>query len=447
MRAATSDPDPPVTVVAVGGLVASGKSTIAKALADHMAVPRIVADQVRDELLQGAPGPAVHETHWEESFGPGFQARVYAELLRRAESVLDSGRTVVLDACFPTVRDRTAARALALRRGLPFCFVECHADGKTQRVRLAERDGPSPDGGWDKIARALASRWEPPDELPEAQHVRLDTARSPAECITELLARLPGRSDRTRPPVSALPRDPAAVTFDCWRTLIYEADWTLAHARRVDALARAAEEAGRPTSTKEAGTALDVAWETHMTAWRDGIVTGAHEVAEHALRLIGLREPHPALEHLVREYEEASHSGRVLAIDGAVETLEALSVAGVRRALVCDTGLTPGRVVRRHLERQGLLEHLEVCVFSDEIGVPKPDPRVFRAALEPLGVPPVRAVHVGDLRRTDVAGARTLGMGTVRIRAQYDDVTDLPEADAVADSHGEVLAILGLRPG
>jgi predicted kinase len=214
MRAATSDPDPPVTVVAVGGLVASGKSTIAKALADHMAVPRIVADQVRDELLQGAPGPAVHETHWEESFGPGFQARVYAELLRRAESVLDSGRTVVLDACFPTVRDRTAARALALRRGLPFCFVECHADGKTQRVRLAERDGPSPDGGWDKIARALASRWEPPDELPEAQHVRLDTARSPAASGLRTSARprrrhvrllenpdLRGRLDaRSRPP-------------------------------------------------------------------------------------------------------------------------------------------------------------------------------------------------------------------------------------------------------
>ena len=136
----------------------------------------------------------------------------------------------------------------------------------------------------------------------------------------------------------------------------------------------------------------------------------------------------------MRAYEEASHSGRVTALPGARETLEALAQAGVRRALVCDTGLTPGRVVRRHLANLGLLDLLEVLVFSDEVGVPKPDPRTFQAALDPLGVPPAQALHVGDLRHTDILGARSLGMVSVRIRARYDDTSALPEADFVVDS-------------
>jgi putative hydrolase of the HAD superfamily len=239
-------------------------------------------------------------------------------------------------------------------------------------------------------------------------------------------------------------RPPAAVTFDCWQTLIYEADWEIAHARRVAALMRAAQEAGRRTTTAQAEQAFDAAWERHMACWLEGAQTGAPEVARDALERLGLEEPHPALEHLVAEYQQASHSSRVLAVEGAPDTLVALARAGVRRALVCDTGLTPGHVVRHHLDRLGLLEHLEVCVFSDEVGVPKPAAATFRAALEPLDVSPAHAVHVGDLRRTDVAGARAFGMGSIRIRARHDDRSDLPDADAVVDSHAELARLLGV---
>jgi putative hydrolase of the HAD superfamily len=182
-----------------------------------------------------------------------------------------------------------------------------------------------------------------------------------------------------------------------------------------------------------------------MRLWREGVSSGAAEIAVWALAELGLRDPHPALEHLTRSFEEASHSGSVQALPDARETLEALAGRGVRRALVCDTGLTPGRVVRGHLKRLGLLDLLEVTVFSGEIGVPKPDPRAFLAALDPLGVDPQSAMHVGDLRRTDVAGARGLGMLTVRIRARHDDMSALPDADYVVGSLAELEAII-VRP-
>ena len=99
----------------------------------------------------------------------------------------------------------------------------------------------------------------------------------------------------------------------------------------------------------------------------------------------------------------------------AVRLLRRLEKAGVRRALICDTGLTPGRVVRKHLEHLGLLALLEVQIFSDEIGAPKPNARLFRAALEALETPPGEALHVGDSLRADIGGAAPLGIRTVWI--------------------------------
>ena len=143
-------------------------------------------------------------------------------------------------------------------------------------------------------------------------------------------------------------------------------------------------------------------------------------------------------------FENASHSSVVTALDGAVETVERLTAAGVPCALICDTGLTPGREVRKHLARLGLLSGLRAQLFSDEVGVPKPSPRIFHAALDALGVPAEGAVHVGDLRRTDIAGARGVGMASVRLRAVYDDDAALPEADRVASSHAELRVLLGI---
>jgi FMN phosphatase YigB (HAD superfamily) len=235
-----------------------------------------------------------------------------------------------------------------------------------------------------------------------------------------------------------------AVTFDCWNTLLYEEDWQAAHTRRVAALHDAATAAGHATLRDEAERAFDAAWSRHIALWRQEQASGAVEVARWSLEILGIAPEGLAFEQLVADWQEASHTSRVAALPGARPLLARLRARGIRTALICDTGLTPGRVVRRLLARQGLLERLERQVFSDEVGVPKPHAHVFAAALEPLGVAPGRSVHVGDLRRTDVAGGRAAGMGTVRLRARFDDLEPLPEADAVVDTHAELAALLGV---
>lgn len=237
---------------------------------------------------------------------------------------------------------------------------------------------------------------------------------------------------------------PPAVTFDCWNTLLRESDWQEAHKRRVDGLLYAAREAGLRTSRKQAGEAFDRAWQRHMDLWVEGVASGARDVGGWALEALGAPTHGAPFEHLVAHFENASHSSVVLPVEGAVQTVERLAAAGVACALICDTGLTPGRVVRRHLARLGLLSGLRAQLFSDEVGAPKPSPRIFRAALEALDVQAPGVLHVGDLRRTDVAGARAVGMDSVRIRAVFDDPADLPEADHVVSSHAELRVMLGV---
>jgi putative hydrolase of the HAD superfamily len=235
-----------------------------------------------------------------------------------------------------------------------------------------------------------------------------------------------------------------AVTFDCWQTLLADRNLHAARELRVTALVEAAAGRGVEVAPDAALAAIRAAHGRHVELWSRGIGSGSPEMAGWALAAFGIEDAALA-GALGRRFEDAGLAGDVEALPGAGETLVALARRGVRLALVCDTGFSGGRIVRQFLARVGLRDALETLVFSDEIGVPKPHRRMFEAALGPLAVDPADAVHVGDLRPTDVAGGRAFGMGTVRIRATHDDVSDHPEADAVADSHAELLELLGPR--
>ena len=69
---------------------------------------------------------------------------------------------------------------------------------------------------------------------------------------------------------------------------------------------------------------------------------------------------------------------------------------------------------------------------------------IFAKALAELGVRPPEAIHIGDLRRTDIAGAHDIGMHAARFRGVHDDPTDAPEAEIVLDRHEQLLEALGL---
>lgn len=99
--------------------------------------------------------------------------------------------------------------------------------------------------------------------------------------------------------------------------------------------------------------------------------------------------------------------------EDAPETLEALRTRGYRLAVVSNAD---GRV-RGLLEEAGLSRYFEFVVDSAEIGVEKPDPRIFQAAAARLDLPPFACAYVGDIYEIDVLGARAAGLTPILIGA------------------------------
>ena len=178
-------------VVAVGGIIASGKSTVADALGDRLSAPVIDADRTRKHRLGLAPTTHDDSQAFEGAYDPALTDRVYAELLHQAGTVLESGRPVVLDASFRTEKMRRAARDLAQEHGVPFLMVECRARPEVCRERLVRREQEaSVSDGRLAIFDAFCARVEPAGELPGAQRLVVDTEAPLAATLALLESRL-----------------------------------------------------------------------------------------------------------------------------------------------------------------------------------------------------------------------------------------------------------------
>ena len=93
------------------------------------------------------------------------------------------------------------------------------------------------------------------------------------------------------------------------------------------------------------------------------------------------------------------------------EALARLRDGGARLAVVSNWDVSLHEV----LERTRLRPLVDAVVISAELGVAKPDPAIFRAALERLGASADGALHVGDSLEHDVAGARAAGLDAVLV--------------------------------
>ena len=89
--------------------------------------------------------------------------------------------------------------------------------------------------------------------------------------------------------------------------------------------------------------------------------------------------------------------------------LDALRALGLRLVVVSNAN---GKL-RELFERLGLAGRFDVMLDSSDEGVEKPDPRLFRIALERSGASAETTLHVGDLYHVDVVGARAAGLGAV----------------------------------
>ncbi len=133
-------------------------------------------------------------------------------------------------------------------------------------------------------------------------------------------------------------------------------------------------------------------------------------------------------------------------VPGAPEALRAMAATGVKLAVVSNADGS----VEAQLAADGICQigagtgvAMDAILDSSVVGASKPDPRIFEIALARLGgVPPDRAIHVGDTPAADADGARAAGITPVLVDP-YDDHADF---DGIRVTHlAEVARALAAR--
>lgn len=236
-----------------------------------------------------------------------------------------------------------------------------------------------------------------------------------------------------------------AVTFDYWNTLVYE-DRGHLRGRRLEAWAGILEDVGFAIERERLDAAFDASWDRYVKAWTQNQQYRAVQAAEDILTELGFDLPDDVRADLLESFGRAGDKAELHLTEQIRPTLHALKDAGIRLGIICDVGMTPSDILREHLIRHEILPLFDHWSFSDEVGAYKPSKVIFEHALEGLGGPaPERVAHVGDIRRTDIAGAKAMGMVAVRYTGVSDDDSEgEPEGDHVIASHAELLTVLGV---
>ena len=106
--------------------------------------------------------------------------------------------------------------------------------------------------------------------------------------------------------------------------------------------------------------------------------------------------------------------------DDTLPCLDALAAAGVRIGIITNGDISFQKV---KIDRVGLSSRVEHVIASGELGLAKPDPRIFEYACVRFEVSPADAIYVGDRLRTDAIGAADAGLTGVWLN-RGDDATD-----------------------
>ena len=182
------------------GLVGTGKTALAEALAKKLDMIVISSDVVRKRLA----GIPLAERHYEELdkglYSLESTRRTYDALFEEADKLLAQGNSVILDASFRNAKERQRARQVAQTRDAHFWIIEVTCPEEIVRQRLEQRlhqtNVPS-DGRWE-IYVAQKQDFEPVEtELP---HIRLDTSHPLDELVEHVRQqlKLPKQSPTSR---------------------------------------------------------------------------------------------------------------------------------------------------------------------------------------------------------------------------------------------------------
>ncbi len=172
----------PILIV-VCGIIATGKSTVAKKISGATGIELLRSDRVRKELAGMSPEEHAYEEYGEGIYSPEFSRKTYQEMMVRAKDRLSKGSSVILDATFSKKWQREAAKKTAKEAGARFLCIETIAPDEVIRERAEQRteSGESISDGRLELLPQIRENFEKIEELDEEEYVVIDTSKEEEE--------------------------------------------------------------------------------------------------------------------------------------------------------------------------------------------------------------------------------------------------------------------------
>ncbi len=180
----------PPRLVVIGGLIGTGKSTLARHLAEALGATWLRTDAIR---LQEFTSLRRHGQGFAGGlYAPWVSAQVYQRLVARAQQMIRRGESVVCDGTFSKAAGREALRRIAARAGASFHYVECAIPRRVAQRRIAHRLAARADLSEARPEHfdRLQAGYEPVRGWPSSAWTQLSTRGTPTQTLETALRAL-----------------------------------------------------------------------------------------------------------------------------------------------------------------------------------------------------------------------------------------------------------------
>jgi len=221
------------------------------------------------------------------------------------------------------------------------------------------------------------------------------------------------------------------VTFDLWNTLVNNtpADGKRYRQIRLKGIYDAFSEADISVKYEDLEKAHDLCFEEAKKFWDKNIDIDSKKQIDLLLQSLPDLNPksldQKVFQKIKRAYTEPVLYGPPDLDENAKEVLSCLKGKNVKVGLICNTGRTPGNVARKLLEEFDVLRFFDAMSFSNELKVRKPHKKIYLYTLNELKSLPKSSVHVGDELKTDILGAKNVGMTAVHLKRKDERYQDI----------------------
>jgi len=209
-----------------------------------------------------------------------------------------------------------------------------------------------------------------------------------------------------------------AITFDFWDTLYKVPDQMSMSNRRIAAFTKTLKAVGYEAEEEAIRQAFYDCWQ-HANHYQIecGLDITPRGHVEFILAQLRINLKREDWKRVYDTYTSILVDYPPQVNDDVYETLPRLAEK-YKLAVICNTGVTPGILLREIMKTDDIFRNFAFEVFSDEVLWAKPNVKIFNYALEKLHIHSTEAAHVGDNRSTDIAGAKRAGMTAIWLAPQ-----------------------------